>query len=130
MADGFNPDGLTAPFGAFSAAAWAPRGRWLFISGQVAQDAAGNVVGVGDARAQTRQVLENIKVVLDHAGGTFGDVVAVNVFVRDMADLSAIHEVRREYFSPPYPASTLVQVEGLTNADYLVEINAIAVIAD
>ena len=130
MADAFNPPGLAAPFGAFSGAAWAPAGRTLYISGQVAQDASGSVVGAGDVRAQTRQVLDNIGHVLETAGGGFDDVVAVNVFVRDMRDLAAIHEVRREYFRPPYPASTLVQVQAFTDARYLIEINAIAIIKE
>ena len=128
MADGFNPPGLTQPFGAFSSAVWAPPGRLLFISGQVAQDAAGTLVGEGDIRAQTRQVLDNIGRVLAAAGATFDHVAAVNVFVRNMADLAAIHEVRRQYFQPPYPASTLVQVQALTDPRYLIEINAVAVV--
>lgn len=129
MAHGFNTASLPAPFGTFSSAAWAPEGRQLFISGQVAQDASGRVVGEGDVRAQTRRVLDNIGLVLEAAGGTFEDIAAVTVYVLDMADLKAIHEVRAEYFRPPYPASTLVQVSRLTDARYLIEINAVAFIA-
>jgi 2-iminobutanoate/2-iminopropanoate deaminase len=130
MADAFDPPSLAAPFGAFSSAAWAPPGRMLFISGQVAHDAAGNLVGERDVRVQTRQVLDNVGAVLKAAGATFDDVAVVNVFVRNMADLGAIHEVRRQYFRPPYPASTLVQVEGLTDPRYLLEINAIAIVKE
>ena len=64
MAQGFNPSGLKAPFGAFSHAAWAPAGRTLYISGQVATDGEGRVVGEGDMRAQTEQTLRNIATVL------------------------------------------------------------------
>ncbi len=130
MARSFNAAGLPAPFGIFSSAAWAANGRPLFISGQVAQDAQGKLVGEGDVKAQTRQVLDNIGLILKEAGGTFDDVVAVNVYVLDMAHLEAIHEVRAAYFRPPYPASTLVEVRRLTDARYLIEINAIAFIAE
>jgi len=127
MADSVNPQGLKAPFGAFSHAAWAPPGRLLCISGQVATDADGKVVG-DDIRTQTRQVCHNIGRILDSVGGAFDDIVAVNVFVTDMRHLAAIHEVRREFFRPPYPASTLVQVAALVDPRYLIEINALAVI--
>jgi enamine deaminase RidA (YjgF/YER057c/UK114 family) len=99
-----------------------------FISGQVAVDVNGHVVGIGDIRAQTRQVLENIKAALAAVGGTMDDVACVNVFVINMEHLAAIHEVRAEYWQRDYPASTLVQVAGLVHPDYLIEINAVAVI--
>ena len=117
MAQGFNPEGLVKPFGIFSNAAWAPKGEVLFISGIVATDEEGNTVGVGDIRAQTRQVLENIKTILTSVGGTMDDIQVVNVFVTDMSGLKDIHEVRAEYFNPPYPASTLVQVVSLVKPE-------------
>jgi 2-iminobutanoate/2-iminopropanoate deaminase len=128
MADGFNSPGVVKPFGAFSNAAWATRGRLLFISGQVALDELGSVVGVGDVRAQTRFILENIGKILGDAGGSFDDIVSVNVFLTRMSDLAECHEVRRTYFKPPYPASTLVQVVSLVQPELLVEINAVATI--
>lgn len=128
MAKAFNAQGLPEPFGIFSSAAWATTGSPLFISGQVAQGPDGQVLGEGDIKAQTRAVLENIRRILEQAGGTFDDVAVVNVFVLDMAHLEAIHEVRAEYFRAPYPASTLVQVTRLTDPRYLIEINAIAFI--
>ena len=129
MAQGINPNGLKAPFGAFSNAAWAPPGRTLHISGQVGTDADGKLVGEGDIGAQTEQTLRNIEAILRSAGGTFDDIVAVTVFVTDMRGLAAIHEVRRKFFKPPYPASTLVEIKSLVDPRYLIEINAIAVIA-
>lgn len=128
MADAFNAPGVVKPFGAFSSAAWQPPGRVLHISGHVSQDVDGRTVGVGDMETQTRQVLDNIGGVLSAAGGTFDDVVKVTVFVTDVSEIGAIHAVRREYFSEPYPASTLVQVAQLIDPDWLIEIEAVAVI--
>jgi reactive intermediate/imine deaminase len=124
----YNPDTMTKPFGVFSNATLAGPGQLYFISGQVAVDAQGKLVGKGDIRAQTRQVLENIKAALAAVGGTMDDIACVNVFVMDMQHLQAIHEVRAEYWQGNYPASTLVQVAGLVHADYLIEINATAII--
>lgn len=126
MADAFNAPGLVKPFGIFSTAAWEGEGAVLHIAGTVAQDAAGNVVAKGDVAGQTRQVLVNIRTVLESVGGTLDDVVSVVVYVTDLAGLKQIHEVRSQFFKPPYPASTLVQVSGLVKPDYLIEIAAIA----
>jgi reactive intermediate/imine deaminase len=124
----YNPATMNTPFGIFSNAALAGPGQLYFISGQVAVDAEGNLVGQGDIRAQTRQVLENIKAALEAVNGTMDDVASVTVFVMNMDDLAAIHDVRAEYWQSNYPASTLVQVSGLTNPNYLIEINAMAIV--
>src|SRR5579862_3461412 len=89
MANAFNAEGLPQPFGIFSSAAWATEGRPLFISGQVAQDASGQLIGEGDIKAQTRAVLDSIGAILKQAGGTFDDIAVVNVYVLDMNDLKA-----------------------------------------
>jgi reactive intermediate/imine deaminase len=128
MANAFNAPGVVKPFGIFSGAAWQPEGKVLHISGQVSQDVDGNIVGVGDITAQTRQVLGNISKILDAVGGQMSDIAKVTVFVKDMSHLDKIHQVRSEFFNPPYPASSLVQVVGLVNPDYLIEIEAVAVI--
>ena len=128
MARGFNVPGVIEPFGAFSSAAWQPEGRVLHISGHVSQDAAGHTVGKGDMAAQTRQVLENIRDVLASVGGTMDDIAKVTVFVTDVAEIAKIHEVRAGFFKKPYPASTLVQVAQLIDPDWLIEIEAVAVI--
>ncbi|MEK7446396.1 MAG: RidA family protein [candidate division NC10 bacterium] len=128
MADAFDAPGTVKPFGIFSSAAWQPEGKVLHVSGQVAQDATGALVGKGDIRAQTRQVLENIRTVLAGAGGTMDDVARVTVYVTDMSGLGQIHEVRAQYFRRPYPASTLVEVRSLVKPEYLIEIDAVAVI--
>lgn len=128
MTDGFNAPGVVEPFGIFSSAAWEPEGRVLHISGHVAQDADGNLVGEGDVAAQTRQVLENIQGVLAAAGGGMSDIARVTVYITDMSGLADIHSVRAEYFDPPYPASTLVEVSALVRPEYLIEIEAVAVV--
>jgi reactive intermediate/imine deaminase len=128
MADAFNAPGVVKPFGIFSGAAWQQQGKVLHISGQVSQDVDGNTVGVGDITAQTRQVLDNIKKILEAVGGQMSDIAKVTVFVTDMSMLDEIHRVRSEYFTPPYPASSLVQVVSLVRSDYLIEIEAVAVI--
>ena len=128
MTQGFNAPGVVKPFGIFSSAAWQPEGRVLHISGHVSQDAAGHTVGKGDMAAQTRQVLENIRDVLASVGGTMDDIAKVTVFVTDVAEIAKIHEVRAEFFRKPYHASTLVHVAQLIDPDWLIEIEAVAVI--
>src|SRR5438270_3559883 len=130
MAHGFNAPGVVKPFGIFSAAAWQPPGRVLYLSGQVSQAEDGTVVGAGDIVAQTRQILENLRGVLASVGGTMADIEKVTIFVTDMSRLADIHAVRAEFFAPPYPASALVQVSALVRPEYLIEIEAVAVIPD
>jgi len=86
------------------------------------------IAGVGDIEAQTRQVCENIKAAVEAAGGTMDDICRVDVYIRNMEQFDAIHRVRREYFKEPLPASTMVEIVKMTHPDYLIEINAIAVI--
>jgi len=123
-----NPDSLCAPFGIFSNATVAGPGQLCFISGQVAIDTEGKVVGKDDIRAQTHQVLKNIQAALKAVGGTMDDIACVNVFLVNMEHLGVVHEVRAEYWKDNYPASTLVQVAGLVDPDFLIEINAIATV--
>jgi reactive intermediate/imine deaminase len=120
---------LPAPSGHFAQAIEVEaKGRLVFISGMVAKGADGKVVGAGDIEAQTRQVCENVKAAVEAAGGTMEHVCRVDVYVRNMEHFDRIHKVRREYFKTPPPASTMVEVSKFTSPDYLIEINAIAVI--
>jgi enamine deaminase RidA (YjgF/YER057c/UK114 family) len=123
-----SPD-LAVPNGHFAQATIATPGRLVFISGMTARDSAGGVTGIGDITAQTHQVCQNLKAAIEAAGGTLDDIARVDVYVRDMADFEAIHAVRRQYFTGAAPASTMVEVSGFVNKDYLVEINAIGVLA-
>jgi reactive intermediate/imine deaminase len=120
---------LAVPAGIMSQGVAVPSGRMVFVSGQVARGIDGQLVGRGDIRAQTRKVLENTRSVLTEAGATMDDVVKVTVFVTNLAEhFSAIHEIRAEFFSSDYPASTLVEVSRLVDPDMLIEIEAIAVV--
>ncbi|CAN5607653.1 RidA family protein [soil metagenome] len=121
---------LPAPMrgGAFSAGVEAPAGRTVYVSGQVSMDAEGNVVGEGDAKAQTEKVLDNVSVVLEEAGGSLDDVVKVTVFITDMGMYEEVHEVRRRHFGEPYPASSMVEVSALIDPRLLGEVEAVAVI--
>jgi enamine deaminase RidA (YjgF/YER057c/UK114 family) len=124
-------DGLSAPSGHFSQGVITPtRGRMVFISGMTARDTDGRVVGPGDIDKQTRQVCENLKQAMGAAGGTLNDIVRVDVFVRNIEHFDAIHRVRREYFSAPAPASTMLEVSKMVSPEMLIEINAIAVVDD
>lgn len=121
---------LPAPMrgGAFPSGVEVPAGRTVHVSGQVSMDTAGNVVGEGDITLQTETVLENIKTVVEAAGGTLSDIVKVTVFILDMDHYDEIHAVRRRYFEKPYPASSMVQVSALIDPRLLIEIEAVAVI--
>lgn len=120
---------LRTPPGVFSQATVVEAsGRLVFVSGMTARRADGTIAGVGDVGAQTRQVCENLAAALRAAGGTLDHVCRVDVFVRNMEDFAAIHEVRRQFFRPPLPASTMVEVTKLAAPEYLIEINAIAVL--
>jgi reactive intermediate/imine deaminase len=122
---------LSAPSGHFSQGVIASAsGRMVFISGMTARDVDGRVIGSGDIEAQTRQVCENLKRAVGAAGGTLNDIVRVDVFVRNIEHFDAIHQVRREYFDTPAPASTLLEVAKMVSPEMLIEINAIAVIDD
>jgi enamine deaminase RidA (YjgF/YER057c/UK114 family) len=122
---------LRKPPGHFSqATVIEAKGRLVFISGMTARRADGTIAGVGDVEAQTRQVCENLKSAVDASGGTLDDICRVDVYVRNIEHFDVIHKVRREYFNPPLPASTLVEVTKMVSPDYLIEINAIAVLAD
>lgn len=106
-----------------------PEGVVVHLTGQVAWDAEENLVGPGDAAAQTRQCFENIRCVLAALGGELGDVVSITTYFTDRAQLPLIQGVRGEYLSErDPPVSTSVMVAGLGHEDFLVELTPIAVI--
>jgi enamine deaminase RidA (YjgF/YER057c/UK114 family) len=120
---------IRQPNGHFSQATMIEaKGRLVFISGMTSRRADGTIAGIGNIKEQTKQVCENVKAAVEAAGGTMDDICRVDVYVRNMEHFDAIHEVRREYFKPPAPASTMVEVCKMTSPEYLIEINAIAVI--
>src|SRR4030095_10616083 len=124
-----NPDGLPTPRGSYSLVNISQPGRMVFIAGQTASDPQGNVVGIADARAQTRYVLEKIRRAVEAAGGTMNDVVAMSIFTTDVRYHRDINETRREVLGSNFPTSTMVQVVALARPELLLEINATAVIS-
>jgi reactive intermediate/imine deaminase len=121
------PDGLPPVNGYSHAVAFS--GQLVAVSGQVPLDGQGQLAGQDDARAQVRQVFDNLTAALAAAGASMEHVVKLTVYLTDLADLDAFREVRDEYISlDKPPASTLVQVSGLVNPAFRVEIDALAVI--
>ena len=106
----------------------APSGRLVFISGQVAQDENGQLIGKGDLAAQTRAVFENIKRLVQEAGGSLDDVVKIATFLTSMEEYATFARIRADYFPGQKPASSTVKVSGLVSDDFLIEVEAIAVI--
>ena len=100
-------------------------GEFLFISGTVGNDATGNLVGVGDCEAQTRQAFANIKSIAAAVGASMDDVVKITCFLIDVADYEAYGKVRSETFGIGPPASSTVMVAALVRPEFLVEVEAI-----
>lgn len=121
---------------------WSPGikvGPWLFLSGVTAVDyktkttvgATGGTTTTPtkiDPEAQWRQVLSNIKDLVESAGGTMADVVLANVYVTDMQHYAHYQHIRKEFFTPPYPVCTAVAVRDLVHPDWVLEVEAIAYI--
>jgi 2-iminobutanoate/2-iminopropanoate deaminase len=104
-------------------------GNTLFISGQLAFGADGQAVGIGDARAQARQVWTNLRAILRHYGLGLEAVAKTTTFITHPAYRAPVAEARDEVFSaPPYPANTLVVVQALAEPHFLVEIEAVAML--
>jgi len=113
----------------YSQVATVTGGTIVFVAGQVALDKSGNVVGKDDFRAQVQQVFENLKAAMEAAGGTFDDVIKLNSYVLDLSHLPEFREVRDKYVNVKNPpASTAVQVPRLFRPEFLVEIEAVAVV--
>jgi 2-iminobutanoate/2-iminopropanoate deaminase len=118
--------GLPEPISHYTDAVVA--GKTVYVSGQGALDAQGTLVGRGDVVAQTRQVLDNMKLALAAAGGTLDDVTKVTVYLKNVDDRPKVNEVRKEYFKDNKPASTLIEISRFAIDGMLVEIEAVAVL--
>jgi 2-iminobutanoate/2-iminopropanoate deaminase len=105
-------------------------GDLLFISGQAAIDDEGRIVGSGNFDAQAKQAFENLDRALRAGGSSLRNVVKVTIFLTDMSYFDRIVELRGKYFSPPYPADTIVEVSSLYSKEAMIEIEAIAVADD
>jgi len=103
-------------------------GRLLYISGQVAWDAGGNIVGKGDVRAQARQTFQNLRGVLQAAGGDLESLMKITTYITKIEDFPLVAEVRRETFPSELPASTLIVVKSLFHPDFLIEVEGVAAV--
>jgi enamine deaminase RidA (YjgF/YER057c/UK114 family) len=100
----------------------------IYLAGQLATDADGNLVAPNDIRGQARASFQNIARVLEAAGASLKDVVRITVFITDMRYREGYHEARAEFYPTDPPASTLVQVVALAVPGALIEIEAVAVV--
>ena len=103
-------------------------GRLLYISGQVAWDETGNIVGKGDVRAQARQTFANLRGVVQAAGGDLANLMKITTYITKIEDFPAVAQARSEVFSGELPASTLIVVKGLFHPDFLIEVEGVAAV--
>ncbi len=126
-----NPPALARPRG-FSHGILVTGGRLLFLAGQTASDAEGQIVGPGDLVAQYEQVLRNLKVVVEAAGGKMQDIVKINIFIRDrddyLAHLKPLGQVHQAFFGDYYPATALFEISRFFQDGVLIEIEGLAVL--
>ena len=104
-------------------------GDWLYVSGQVPLGQDGKTVSF-EPEAQWRQALDNIKSLVEEAGGAMEDVVRMDIFVTDIRHYLNHGDIRKEYFKAPYPICTALEVSGLAVADWLIEIEAQAYLGE
>ena len=106
----------------------AKAGNTLYIAGQDAQDVDGNLVGQGDFKAQVRQVYENLKNIVQEAGGSLQNIVKMTTFLTHYSYIETYRSVRNQYFPEPCPPNTLLIIESLALPDYMIEVEGIAVL--
>jgi 2-iminobutanoate/2-iminopropanoate deaminase len=126
MVDAVNPPGVWSPFGAFSMAVIQGEGQIVHLKGQISLDQDGQIVGPNDMRRQVTKVLENIRSVLGNMGGTMGDVVSLVHYTTNIDAFMATGDIRQEFFQPPFPVTTTVQVTRLYHPELMIEITTIA----
>ena len=100
----------------------------LYLAGQVAYDKDGSVAHRGDFKGQARQAFDSIKKLVEAGGGTLANVVKINTYVTDVKNRAEYRAVRDEFFGAKGPASTMVQVAALAHPDYLIEVEAVAIV--
>jgi enamine deaminase RidA (YjgF/YER057c/UK114 family) len=128
----FNPDTMAKPVAGYSQVGEVTGGKVVYVAGQVALDASGNLVGKDDFRAQAEQVFKNLDAAVRAAGGTFHDVIKLNYYCADAVDPAAIaqvREIRDKYVNTQSPpTSTFVVVRRLVRPEWLIEVEAVAVV--
>ena len=117
------PSGSAPPLAPYSPGVKA--GETVYVSGVLAMDANGNIVGLGDIKAQTQQVIESIRSVIEEAGGTLADVAFNQIFLADLNHYAEMNEVYGKYFGENSPARYCIKAE-LVKPEFLVEISSIA----
>lgn len=128
----FNPDTMARPTAGYSQVAEVTSGKLVYIAGQVALDRSGNLVGKDDLHAQVQQIFENLKAAVEAAGGDFNSVVKLNYYCAETVDagqLPVIREIRDKYVNTSNPpTSTFVFVKRLVRPEWLLEVEAMAVV--
>ena len=112
----------------FSHATVASGTKIMFFTGQVCQGPDGKNVGKGDITKQAVQAFDNMKALVEEAGGTMKDIASLRISLTTRSHLEPVKVVRRQYFQEPYPAISVVQVAGLDDPDWLIEVEAVAVL--
>ena len=125
-----NPPALSKPTGYTHVVETVGPVKTIYISGQIAYDQSGNLVGAGDMKAQAEQVFKNLEAALTAAGAKFSDIVKMNSYITDMSKAPAVREVRARYFGEAAPASTFVEVKGLVRPELMLEVEVIAAVRE
>jgi 2-iminobutanoate/2-iminopropanoate deaminase len=125
-----DPDTIAAPIGTYSHSVRVETadGTWIYVSGQIASDADGNLVAPNDLAGQSERVFENVKAILEANGASFADIVKLQTFVTTQDGWAEMREIRSRYLASDLPASTAVQVAALVVQDAVIEVDAVAVI--
>jgi len=125
-----NPDTVAAPIGSYSQSVRVETAdaTWIYVSGQIAVDLDDELVAPNDLPAQTQQVYENLRAVLEAHGATFGDVVRIQTYFTTLDGLAESREIRARYLPAEPPASTAVQVVALVVPDAVIEVDVVAVV--
>ncbi|MNC23263.1 Enamine/imine deaminase [compost metagenome] len=122
-----NPDTMASP-GGYSTVVETRNVRTIYVSGQVALDQEGQIIGTGDLAAQTTQVFENIRLALEAADVSFNDVVKLTFFLTDISNMQVVRDIRDQYINLKNPpASSAVEVRRLIRDEFMLEIEAVAV---
>jgi len=129
----FNPDTMAKPTAGYSHVAEVTDGKIVYIAGQVAIDRAGNLVGKDDFRAQVQQVFENLKAAVEAAGGDSHSIIKLNYYCAESVDparVPIVREIRDKYVNTATPpTSTFVVVKRLVRPEWLIEVDAVAVVS-
>lgn len=125
-----NPDTVAAPIGSYSQSVRVETAdaTWIYVSGQIAVDLDDELVAPNDLPAQTQQVFENLRAVLEAHGATFDDVVKIQTYFTTLDGLAECREIRARYLPAEPPASTAVQVVALVVPDAVIEVDVVAVL--